>query len=93
MKYINFVNQLENNNIKLFDAQYRVSYQRLHDVDKIMNSKQYGGSSKAYNVSSFVIINNSRRKKSIKNGKLFIKKSDYNSAFKLCNLKINLIFY
>ena len=86
MKYINFVNQLENNNIKLFDAQYKVVYQRLHDVDKIMNSKQYGGSSKAYIVSSFVIINNSRRKNLLRMVNYLLKK-DYNSACKLCNLK------
>lgn len=85
MKYINFVNQLENNNIKLFDAQYKVVYQRLNDINKIMNDTQYGGSSKNYIVSSFVIINTNR--KNILRMVNYLLKKDYSSACKLCNLK------
>ena len=85
MKYINFVNQLENNNIKLFDAQYKVVYQRLNDINKIMNNTQYGGSSKNYIVSSFVIINTNR--KNILRMVNYLLKKDYSSACKLCNLK------
>ena len=55
MKFIEYKNILEKDNIILFDSIYRITYDRLINLLSVVERKQYGGGNKPL-VNPFFII-------------------------------------
>lgn len=63
MNFIEFKKLLKDNNIILFDYDYRNSYKNIFILDEhINNNKQIGGSDKGYYISPFIIIKKDKKK-------------------------------
>jgi hypothetical protein len=92
MNYLEYKNILINNNIILFDDDYRISFNNMFILnDSIINSNQHGGGNKdsIYYVSPFTILNKGENKK-IKKMIDCLSRNNLNAAKYVCQNNFNL---
>ena len=65
MEYLEFRKILENKNLNLFDAQYRVAHNRLIDSNKLFEINQIGGGHKKNYIKPFFIFKNANKNDTI----------------------------
>jgi hypothetical protein len=82
MKFIEYKNILEKDNIILFDSLYRISYDRLINLVSIIEKNQYGGGFKSY-IDPFFIIRRLNKNKKIELLNLLLENSKFKSL-ELC---------
>ena len=78
MKFIEYKNILEKDNIILFDSFYRITYDRLINLLSIIEKKQYGGGNNRL-LSPFFIIRRFNKQKKIELIKLLLKNNKFKS--------------
>ncbi len=82
MEFIDYKNLLESKNILLYDAQYRISYQRMKDLNKSIFNQNGGGSNRII-IDPFHVIKFTNKNKIIEIVNSLLNKN-INKACKLC---------
>tara|TARA_B110000858_G_C17770681_1_gene459438 strand:- start:579 stop:836 length:258 start_codon:yes stop_codon:yes gene_type:complete len=83
MKFIDYKNILEKDNIILFDSYYRITYDRLINLLSIVEKNQYGGGNKLL-LNPFFIIRKFNKEKKIELINLLLKNNKLKSL-EICN--------